>query len=201
MSVKPTTQVFAMRSAADLTVDFGIGQSLSVLDTVEIPTNLDTLSREVLMVQEVDFDLNGMSQFGGVMSRQNGSNDIADFYINGGVAVVLTEVDPGQDPNALGLNSPHFIASASIEAVQGLFTAPDYNPDTASYNSVASADHPLFTSASDTLYLTLVAFYNGNAPSAGTAAPVSLRGAVRIMSQRGKADADTYAAILTGLYA
>lgn len=200
MAIKPTTQVFSIREAGSLSIDFQTGQSDSIMNVQEINTNLDTLGREVLLIQEVDFDINGDSQFGGVMARTSGSNDASDFFINGGLTVVLTEVDPYVDPNALALDSPHFIASMSITMVGGVYTLTDLNPDTATYNSVAAQDHPLFTSASDTLYLATIANYQGNDPAAGTAGAITIRGAVRVMAQRGKADADTYAAILTGLY-
>ena len=56
MSVKPTTQVYAVRERAETEVCF-IAQSRSQIVTVSIPTMLDTLNREVLMIQEVDFDI------------------------------------------------------------------------------------------------------------------------------------------------
>ena len=200
MSVKPTTAVFSIRDAAQVAIDFTAGQSSTVIDTTTINTNLDTLNREVLLIQEVDFDLGGITQFMGVMARQNGSINPTDFFANGSMTVVLTEVDPAVDPNALQLDSPHFIASASVLVNAGAIPVVDLTPDTASYNSQAGADHPLFTSAAETLFLTLLVNYQGNDPAAGTAAPVNTRGLVRVLCQRGKADADTYAAILTGLF-
>eukprot|EP01048_Picozoa_sp_COSAG05_P040564 COSAG05_NODE_20861_length_276_cov_0.768362_1_plen_62_part_10 len=51
-SVKPTTQVYAVRDTAETEIGF-IAQSRSSLEVVSIPTMLDTLNREVLMIQEV----------------------------------------------------------------------------------------------------------------------------------------------------
>lgn len=200
MAIKPTTAVFSMRSAASTTADFTIGQSQQTIQTVEINTNLDTLNREVLLIQEIDFDVGGIDQFVGVLGRTAGSANPTDFFINGGVTVILTEVDPAGDPSALNLDSPHFIASKALSAVAGLMFQVDENPDTASYNSQAGSDHPLFTTAAETLYLSVLTSYQGNDPAAGTASPVNVRGLTRIMAQRGRADADTYAAILTGLF-
>jgi len=200
MSVKPTTAVFSIREAADQSIDFQAGQSQTVLQTVQINTNLDTLNREVLLIQEVDFDIGGLPYFMAVMARQNGSLDSTNFFANGSVQVILTEVDPAVDPNSLGLSSPHFIASASVLTNAGAIPVVDLTPDTASYNSQAGADHPLFTTAAETLFLTLVLNYSGNDPAAGTASAPQMRGECRILCQRGKADADTYAAILTGLF-
>lgn len=200
MSVKPTTAIFSIREAADASIDFNAGQSETVLQTVQINTNLDTLNREVLLIQEIDFDIGGLPYFMGVMARNGGSNSPTDFFANGSIQAILTEVDPAVDPNALGLSSPHFIASASVLVNAGAIPVVDLTPDTATYNSQAGEDHPLFTTASESLFLTLVLQYSGNDPAAGTASPPNMRGSCRILCQRGKADADTYAAILTGLF-
>lgn len=201
MAVKPTTQVYAIRDSITDSVDFTSGQSGSNLTTVAIPTSLDTLNREVLMIQEVDFDISGLGYWAAVMTRTNASVDPAVAYVQGSLSVFLTEVDPAVDPTVLDLASPHFIASRSIVSVGGVFTISDDNPDTASYSSVAFADHPLFTTASDTLYLTFTYTYSGNDPGTMTGANPAVRGSFRTFAQRGRADADTYAAILTGLYA
>jgi len=202
MPIKANTDVFTIREGSTITLDFTSGQSESQFTTVSIPTQLDTLGREVLMIQEVDFDIQGLAYFLGVMARADGSvSQGADQLVNGNITVTLTEVDPNVDPNALLLESPHFIASREVTAISGWTMVVDDNPDTASYSSVAAADHPLFTSAASTLFLTVSGNFQGNDPGTGTAAPAGLRGMVRIMAQRGKADADTYAAIVTGLYA
>ena len=201
MAVKPTTQVYAIRDSITDSVDFTSGQSGSNLTTVASPTSLDTLNREVLMIQEVDFDISGLGYWAAVMTRTNASVDPAVAYVQGSLSVFLTEVDPAVDPTALDLASPHFIAARSIVSVGGVFALSDENPDTAAYSSVAFADHPLFTTASDTLYLTVSYSFSGNDPGTHTGANPSFRGSFRTFAQRGKADADTYAAILTGLYA
>lgn len=200
MSVKPTTQVYAVRDSAEVEVGF-IAQSRSFIEVVSIPTMLDTLNREVLMIQEVDFDLYNTAYWNALMTRTNASIDPAVAYVNGSVSIYLTEIDPNIDPTVLLLDSPHFIASQIISSVGGVFTNIDNNPDTGSYSSVAFADHPLFTTASSNLFLTVAFSYDGNDPTTMTGAPAKIRGAFRAFAQRGRADADTYAAILTGLYA
>lgn len=200
MAVKPTTQVFSIRDGISSEVDFTLGQGRSELITVSIPTQLDTLNREVLMIQEVDFDFAGQEYLAGVVARNGGAIDPAVSAPTCHLQVYLTEVDPAADPNALLLDSPHFIAGASISIVQGLLTI-DYTPDTGSYSSVAYADHPLFTTASETLYFSFSWTYQGNDPATAPGAQPAVRGLFRSFNQRGRADADTYAAILTGLYA
>lgn len=200
MSVKPTTQVYAVRERAETEVGF-IAQSRSQIVTVSIPTMLDTLNREVLMIQEVDFDIYNAGYWSALMARTNSSIDPAVAYVSGTLSVFLTEVDPAVDPTVLSLSSPHFIASRTISSVAGLLTMTDNNPDTASYSSVAFADHPLFTTASANLFLSVGFSYDGNDPGTMTGAPAKIAGEFRAFAQRGRADADTYAAILTGLYA
>ena len=199
MSVKPTTAVFHIRGSETIDCDFQ--NNPSALATIEIPTNLDTINREVLLIQEIDFDIYGVAQWVGVLSRTNGSQDPADAFINGTLSLVLTETDPAVDPSVLDLANPHFIASKEMSSVAGLMFDVQENPDSASYSSQVGGDHPLFTTASDTLFLTVASTVSNNDATAGTAAPVRVRGSARLMCQRGKADADTYAAILTGLFA
>jgi len=200
MAVKPTTQVFSVRDGISTNVDLTLGQGFSELETVSIPTQLDTLNREVLMIQEVDFDIAGMEYLAGAIARTNGAIDPAVSAPTCRVDVFLTEVDPAVDPSALQLASPHFIAGASVSIIQGLLTV-DYTPDTGSYGSVAFADHPLFTTASENLFFSFGYTYQGNDPSTAPPAKPAVRGMFRTFNQRGRADADTYAAILTGLYA
>lgn len=200
MSVKPTTQVYAVRDSTQVDVEF-LAQSRSSLNTISIPTMLDTLNREVLMIQEVDFDIYNVAYWNALMTRTNASIDPSVAYVNGTLSLYLTEVDPNEDPTVLSLASPHFIASQVISSVGGVFTNTDNNPDTGSYSSVAFADHPLFTTASSNLFLTMAFSYDGNDPASMTGAPAKITGAFRSFCQRGRADADTYAAILTGLYA
>ena len=135
------------------------------------------------------------------MTRTGASIDPAVAYVNGTLSVYLTEVDPAVDPTVLSLSSPHFIASRIIGSVGGVWTIADNNPDTASYSSVAFADHPLFTTASANLFLTVGFSYDGNDPGTMSGAPAKIAADFRAFCQRGRADADTYAAILTGLYA
>ena len=135
------------------------------------------------------------------MTRTGASIDPAVAYVNGSLSIYLTEIDPNIDPTVLLLDSPHFIASQVISSVGGVWTNTDNNPDTGSYSSVAFADHPLFTTASSNLFLTVAFAYDGNDPATMTGAPAKIRGSFRAFAQRGRADDDTYAAILTGLYA
>jgi len=200
MAVKPTSETFTIREGASIVVDFQGGQTGGGVETVSIPTNLDTLNREVLQIQEVDFDLQGMSFWAGVMARNNGSVDPAAVYINGDLYVILTEVDPAIDPNVLSLDSPHFIAGKHLSMIAGLVIQSDDNPDTASFSSVAAQEAPLFTTAAKELFLTVSYGFNGNDNTTPGLNNATIRGVMRTMANRGRADADTYASILTGLF-
>lgn len=200
MAIKPNTAVFTVRDSIKTTIDFA-SQSGTTLEVTAIPTSLDALNREVMMIQEVDFDIVNSNYLSAVMARQGASLDPAVQYLNGYVAVFLTEVDPRLDNSVLSLSSPHFIAARTVEMVAGVYTISDDNPDTATYSSVAFSEQPLFTTASSEIFLTIASAYQGNDPATFTAAPPILTGNFRAFAQRGRADADTYAAILTGLYA
>ena len=200
MALKPTTQVFTMREGISQQIPFDASATGSGMETVSMNTNLDTLNREVLLIQEVDFDLIGLSYWAGVQSRIDASIDENVQWLNSSLEIFLTEVDPATDPNALMLDSPHFIASRSIQTVAGLWGQSTENPDTASYTSQAGKNHALFTTASDQLYLTFGYTFNGNNNATMSGANPTVRGLSRIMCQRAKADGDTYAAILTGLF-
>lgn len=199
MSVKATSDIFKIREGVTQTIEMGgSNQSASLINTVKIPTNLDTLGREVLEIQEMDFDFAGIGFLCGIMGRQGASLDPAALTVNCDLDIVLTEVDPAVDPSSLELVSPHFIGGRKLVIMGGLVQVEDTNPDTASFNSVASSKSPIFTTASSDLYISVLSTFNGNNPATG--GNVNIRGSARIMANRGKSDADTYAAILTGLY-
>lgn len=200
MAVKTTTDTFTIREGASIVVNFQGGQTGGGIETIKIPTNLDTLNREVLQIQEVDFDLVGIGFWAGVLGRQNGSVNPSEVQINGDLYLILTEVDPAIDPNALNLDSPHFIAGRHMSMIAGLIIQSDDMPDTASFSSVAAAEAPLFTTAAKELFLSLSYNFNGNDNTTPGLNNATIRGLMRTMCNRGRADADTYAAILTGLF-
>ena len=194
MAIKMTSDPFTIRGQLKHTVDLTSGQSGSDFSVLEIDQQLDTLSREILVIHEVDFDVYGNEFLEGVMSRQNGSIAPNSLYANLSLNIALSGEN---DIQSTVLSDPAFIAGRQYTTVAGFATNWDNTPDTASYGSTGSK-HPLAIVADGRMYLFCSHAFNGNDPA--TAQSVGLTSAVRIMCQRAKADSDTYAALLTGAY-
>ena len=191
MALKMTSEPFSIRGFLKHTMELTSGQSGSDFSVLEIDQQLDTLSREVLIIHEVDFDIYGVEFMEGVLSRQNGSIDPAVQYANAAVNIALTGEN---NIETTILSDPAFIAGRQFTTLQGVSTNYDNTPDTASYGSTGSK-HPLAIVADGQMYLFLSAHWNGNDPANATKCGISA--GVRIMAQRAVADASTYAALLT----
>ena len=191
MALKMTSEPFSIRGLLKHTMELTSGQSGSDFSVLEIDQQLDTLSREVLIIHEVDFDIYGVEFMEGVLSRQNGSIDPAVQYANAAVNIALTGEN---NIETTILSDPAFIAGRQLTTLQGVSTNYDNTPDTASYGSTGSK-HPLAIVADGQMYLFLSALWNGNDPANATKCGISA--GVRIMAQRAVADASTYAALLT----
>lgn len=191
MGLKTTSEPFSIRGFLKHTMELTSGQSGSDFSVLEIDQQLDTLSREVLIIHEVDFDIYGVEFMEGVLSRQNGSIDPAVQYANAAVNIALTGEN---NIETTILSDPAFIAGRQLTTLQGVSTNYDNTPDTASYGSTGSK-HPLAIVADGQMYLFLAAHWNGNDPANATKCGISA--GVRIMAQRAVADASTYAALLT----
>ena len=191
MALKMTSEPFSIRGFLKHTMELTSGQSGSDFSVLEIDQQLDTLSREVLIIHEVDFDIYGVEFMEGVLSRQNGSIDPAVQYANAAVNIALTGEN---NIETTILSDPAFIAGRQLTTLQGVSTNYDNTPDTASYGSTGSK-HPLAIVADGQMYLFLSAHWNGNDPANATKCGISA--GVRIMAQRAVADASTYAALLT----
>ena len=61
MGLKTTSEPFSIRGFLKHTMELTSGQSGSDFSVLEIDQQLDTLSREVLIIHEVDFDIYGVS--------------------------------------------------------------------------------------------------------------------------------------------
>ena len=57
MAIKMTSDPFTIRGQLKHTVDLTTGQSGSDFSVLEIDQQLDTLSREILVIHEVDFEV------------------------------------------------------------------------------------------------------------------------------------------------
>ena len=194
MALKMTSEPFSIRGFLKHTMELQSGQSGSDFSVLEIDQQLDTLSREVLIIHEVDFDIYGVEFMEGVLSRQNGSIDPAVQYANAAVNIALTGEN---NIETTVLSDPAFIAGRQLTTLQGVSTNYDNTPDTASYGSTGSK-HPLAIVADGNMYLFCNTSWNGTDPA--TAQDVGLSVATRIMAQRATATADVYAALLTRAY-
>lgn len=194
MGLKTTSEPFSIRGFLKHTMELTSGQSGSDFSVLEIDQQLDTLSREVLIIHEVDFDIYGVEFMEGVLSRQNGSIDPAVQYANAAVNIALTGEN---NIETTILSDPAFIAGRQLTTLQGVSTNYDNTPDTASYGSTGSK-HPLAIVADGNMYLFCNTSWNGTDPA--TAQSVGLSVATRIMAQRATATADVYAALLTRAY-
>ena len=194
MALKMTSEPFSIRGFLKHTMELTSGQSGSDFSVLEIDQQLDTLSREVLIIHEVDFDIYGVEFMEGVLSRQNGSIDPAVQYANAAVNIALTGEN---NIETTILSDPAFIAGRQLTTLQGVSTNYDNTPDTASYGSTGSKQ-PLAIVADGNMYLFCNTSWNGTDPT--TAQSVGLSVATRIMAQRATATADVYAALLTRAY-
>lgn len=144
----------------------------NTLATTTINLNLDSLSREILVIQMVDIDLSSPEVVPGIRTQMNTSLNDADI----GVA---------------GLSNGQVIAVANHTAVTDAGAGATAVFSNAEPRYAQMADTPLFVSATDDLYLSVQGA--GNTGALGLAQ-------VRIFARRAKADADTYAAILTSQF-
>lgn len=140
--------------------------------TTTINLNLDSLSREIIVIERVDLDLSNPDLVPGVRTQMNCS---------------LNDLDVGVG----GLSNGSVIATANksiiTDAAAGA-AATFFNQEP---QFAQMADSPLFVSATDDLFLSVGGV--GNVAATGLAQ-------VRIFARRAKADADTYAAILTSQF-
>jgi len=148
--------------------------AVNTLTTTTINMNLDSLSREILVIQYVDMDFPTPPDLvAGVTSTFRASLNNADVG-----AVGLS------DNQAIAVSAQNIIGAA------GLTSAVSFQ-NTEPANGMQAADIPLFVSATDDLFLSVKG--TGN-----IAALAQIQ--CRIFARRARADADTYAAILTSQF-
>lgn len=186
MGYKTTTDMFELRTETDATITGASGSAVATIDT-----SLDTLNREVLLIHEVDIRA-GSAPFN-AMQEMAGDVNGAKLSIANTLAT---------EAGTFGLNDSEFVSGLDQEFVMlhaaatggGQSLVIEHrNPDS---RSVPSKDKvPLAIVTSQTL----------TARTGFTATGITLSGSdtykaqFRIYAQRAKADADTYAALVTGL--
>ena len=164
MAYKYTSETFTVRGAVTET-------AANTFTETTINTNLDSLSREILVVLRADLDVAPPDGVPGTYTSTEMSlaNESQTAVIN--------------------INNPDCIASAQAVIVSG---APgDSVPFTESMPEAANlSDSPLYLVASDDLFLGIKGLNNVNAKS----------GYMVLHCRRAKADSGTYAAILTSQF-
>ena len=165
MGFKYTSDTFQISASVQETAP-------NTLTTQTINLNLDSLSREILVIQMVDMDLTTPELVPGVKTQINTSLNDADVGV-------------------VGLSNAQAItvANNTILADAGAGAAVSFQ--NAEPRFAQMSDTPLFVSATDDLYLSVQGV--GNVAATGLSQ-------VRIFARRARADADTYAAILTSQF-
>ena len=140
--------------------------------TQTINLNLDSLSREILVIQMVDMDLSTPDMVAGDRTQINASLNDANVGVVG-----LSDSQAIAVANATILTDAAGTAAVSFQNAE-----PRY---------AQMSDTPLFVSATDDLFLSVQGANNLTAQGLCQ---------VRIFARRARADADTYAAILTSQF-
>ena len=145
----------------------------NTLTTQTINLNLDSLSREILVIQYVDMDITAPDLVPGVRTQVNGSLNDANIGVAG-----LSNSQAITVANSTIITDAGAGAAVSFANAEPRFAQND-------------TDVPLFVSATDDLFLSVQGVGN-----------VAVQGLIqaRIYARRARADADTYAAILTSQF-
>lgn len=182
MGYKTTTENYFIRQDNTVTAPVGTGLTVSTSNTEPIDLNLDTLSREVLIIHEIDWDLAGIASLASAVA--------ADATASGLYPHFVVSLQLNTDEGVYSLGSREFIGGREV-GISTFSVQDDALPDSSNTN----ADYPLAIVAGSNVYFRMVV--QQNLSPAFTSRDVT--GHCRIVAQRAKADSDTYAAILTGL--
>ena len=184
MGYKTTTDPFELRATA--TVDI-TGSSDST--TVEIDTSLDTLNREVLLVWEADFQFRDLPEGAIASLAQMATGE-----------KLIIQSDLNTQAGFFDLNDQEYIAGHQIQMISsgGGAANPVFNfyesgnPDSRSMISRDKIPLAIVTAQS-------IHFRTAFSSTQAIATSEPFVANTRVMCQRAKADADTYAALVTGL--
>lgn len=162
------------------------GSSASATATID--TSLDTLAREVLLVWEVDIAHGGFP-----------TNAVDSLCLNAANLESLSIHDNVQTGTAATqLNDPEYIAGQNVVYAGGFHPNPtlaiqeNKNPDSTDFPSRDRMPLAIITDSE-------IVCRSGFSSSIAFATSDTYQARFRIMAQRAKADADTYAALVTGL--
>ena len=171
MAYKYTSDVFQISANATETAPNG-----GAFTTINL--NLDSLSREILVIQYVDLDINEPDLVAGARTSMDASLNNAGTSVGG-----LSNPDVIVAARTVVLAG----SGAGGGGIEGATSFQNNEPKIAN----SAEDIPLFVSATDDLFLAVQG--SGNTGRLGQVQ-------CRIFARRAKADADTYAAILTSQY-
>ena len=145
----------------------------NTLTTTTINLNLDSLSREILVIQMVDLDVTSPELIAGQRTQINAT------------------LGDSASVGAAGLSVGQTIATSNKTIVADAGAGMAVAFDNQEPKFAQMSDTPLFVSATDDLFLAVQGANNGG---------VVGQGQCRIFARRARADADTYAAILTSQF-
>lgn len=188
MGYKTTTDIYSLRARNTMTVASGAANTSSY---AVIETGLDSINREVLLIWEVDFQ-------GGSLGTQIGNivGDPATASYNHQLSLLKEQENLTLDEVGCVAISQRSATSAPFTVGPGgkiLSSDIEYSPETTTFASQVSMDAPLGIVVGPYVY-----FRQGLAIDSATVTADTIISGVRIMVQRAKADADTYAALLQG---
>jgi hypothetical protein len=191
MGFKTTTDPFSIRTRLTLEVPTTGGANDNNLNAITMDTHLDTLNREVLIIHEVDFDVIGSTNLVNNVFSNAAGNPNSAWWAHATVQTgskVTTIDDVGS------LSDAKSVATIIVEPYALNF---DSNPDTATFASTG-VEQPLAIVADPDVTLAGFIQWYSMVAAPGTDQPLAVD--VRILASRARADADTYAAILTGAF-
>ena len=171
MSYKYTSETFQI--SATITEAAPNGGATSTINL-----SLDSLSREILVIQYVDLDVNEPEMVAGQRTSMDASLNNSNI-------------------GAAGLSNPAVIAAARTSILAGSGAGAGGIDAAVSFQNNepkmanAAEDIPLYVTATDDLFLSVLG--TGNTGRLGQVQ-------CRVFARRAKADADTYAAILTSQF-
>lgn len=163
MSYKWTSETFTIRARVTQAV-------ANTFEEYQINLNLDSLSREILVVQRVDMDLAYPETIPGLYS-----------------AVTMSLANSGQVAT-INIDDPDCISAANAVIVGGIADGVSFQEQAP--EAVNASDEPLYIVATDNLFLGIDSLNQTTAKS----------GYVLMHCRRAKADAGTYSAILTSQF-
>ena len=165
MGYKWTSETFTIREAVT-------ESAANTFTEQTVNLNLDSLSREILVIQRCDLDV-------AYPDGVPGTYTSVQMSLANTVQTAVINID---DPDCIASANAVIVSGAPGDSVGFSEQMPE---------SVNISDQPLFLVATDNLYLGIKGLNNTNAKS----------GYMVLHARRAKADASTYSAILTSQFA